>query len=439
MSRYSILQVSGVAPARSGDGSSATMATLRAMCRAGHRVTYAFYLPEDAIHEEHAPRLLDECNGNLKLLPLFGLETARDRFARACDDLRVRAALQGLGLLRALRNPATRELVNPIVAMLQGPPAREAGRQLRARIRSGSFDLVQVEYPWMIRLVRELPADLLRVFVAHEVQGIVAGQAEASAPHVRRHVETFERRRMREYDAVWTLSEGDAAFLRTRYGLDRVEATPHAIDCASPAPPEEPGRRRGAARFSFLGGHVHPPNRDAVEWLCGAIVPALAAAFPDMRLDVIGRYPAPFVADHSGPRVRFRGFVENLGHALRGTLFLCPLRIGSGMRVKVLEATMHGAPVIATEVGAGGMGLAAGEHYLRAESPEEFVREARRVLDDERAAAAMVLAAQEAVARTHSPSAVVDRRCELVHELVRERSPCPDRKARASPGQPRSH
>src|SRR6185312_11616650 len=90
--------------------------------------------------------------------------------------------------------------------------------------------------------------------------------------------------------------------------------------------------------FVFLGSEAHRANADALAWLLKAIWPAILAELPGAELKVIGDWTPAWRAAHARERVSFCGFLPDLAPALRGSIMLVPLRVGSGIRVKILAA-----------------------------------------------------------------------------------------------------
>jgi glycosyltransferase involved in cell wall biosynthesis len=137
-----------------------------------------------------------------------------------------------------------------------------------------------------------------------------------------------------------------------------------------------PGPSAGSADgpLLFVGAMHYPPNASAVRWLVQELLPEL----PGAQLLVVGEGVVP---DH--PRVRATGYVESLDEVWRGaSALVVPLRAGGGTRLKVLEAMAHGVPVLSTALGVEGLGAVPGEHYLEAETVEDFAEAARRLATD---------------------------------------------------------
>ncbi|MBK8646312.1 MAG: glycosyltransferase [Gemmatimonadetes bacterium] len=77
------------------------------------------------------------------------------------------------------------------------------------------------------------------------------------------------------------------------------------------------------------------------------------------------------------------GFVDDVRpYVARAALFLCPMRVGGGTRLKILDALAMGRVLVSTAVGVEGIPMREGEHYLRAETPQEFVEQMTRAAGD---------------------------------------------------------
>jgi succinoglycan biosynthesis protein ExoO len=179
-----------------------------------------------------------------------------------------------------------------------------------------------------------------------------------------------------------------------------------ATDLASPRPP-----------VALFVGAVNPPNLDALGWLLSEIWPALRRRRPDARLRVVGR-----VAEaHPGPWPEGAdavGFVEDLRREYAGAaVALAPIRFGSGVKIKLVEALAHGLPGVATAAGAEGLVPLPARVLRRAESAGDFAAAAAAALDDPDPAGSRA-AAREAAAAAYARDAVARR---LAADLDRAR------------------
>jgi glycosyltransferase involved in cell wall biosynthesis len=127
------------------------------------------------------------------------------------------------------------------------------------------------------------------------------------------------------------------------------------------------------------------PNHDAVTWTAEAIWPALANDGAHRTLTIVGKSAPSAVAALAArdARVRAAGFVDDVRpYMWDADVFLCPIRVGGGTRLKVLNVLAAGCPLVSTAIGVEGLDMAPDEHYLRAESPAEFVAQVGRIERD---------------------------------------------------------
>jgi glycosyltransferase involved in cell wall biosynthesis len=143
----------------------------------------------------------------------------------------------------------------------------------------------------------------------------------------------------------------------------------------------EPAERQS---ITFLGKMSYHPNVDAVEWFAEEVFPKLRERFPDLYFYIVGATPSSRVqklAQHE--HVVVTGFVENPFELLRQSVCLvAPMRIGAGLQNKVLEAMSIGKAVVTTSIGAEGIDGKNGEHYILADSPDEFRAQIERFIND---------------------------------------------------------
>ncbi|WP_459555474.1 glycosyltransferase [Lacunimicrobium album] len=412
-----ILQLSGALPSDTGDGSSATFATLVAICRQGHYVTYVYPASGQEVWDnEFIEGLKERCCGRLTVFPIQKRHRSHDVFVRMFYYLWLGLVLLTrvpFRLLMEFRNKNA--VINRLICTRQSMP-RNLVRPVNDLLKVERFDVIQVDYPWMVRFHEGLDASIPRLFVVHEIQGEIVRYLRPSETSLYKEVIVAESHALKKYEAVIALCQEDAEILRQQYQIETVYVSPLA---SSRVPAESlPELSLENMTFTFLGGYVHHPNADAVEWLSDDIWPELKKTFPYSDLKVIGRFPQDFIEKHQKESFEFLGFVDDFSVHLRGTIFLCPLRIGSGMRIKIIDAIQSGAIVISTTLGARGLGLVGDQEVLIANSPEEFCRQVSRLKSGEVNAAQIIRAAQARIAASFSPHSVAERRTEIINEVI---------------------
>jgi glycosyltransferase involved in cell wall biosynthesis len=127
-------------------------------------------------------------------------------------------------------------------------------------------------------------------------------------------------------------------------------------------------------RLVFLGPEVHFPNLDGVDWFLNNCWHKLLKNNPRLRFSILGKWSDEAKIMFSGFRnVTFEGFVEDLSSVMKGSIMIVPLRIGSGMRMKILEGAAWHVPMVSTSIGAEGLPMKNMENCILADTSGEFI------------------------------------------------------------------
>jgi glycosyltransferase involved in cell wall biosynthesis len=258
---------------------------------------------------------------------------------------------------------------------------------IAARAAPGRYDLVQYEWAEMAHVMPPpTTPTILTVqqlgFAAHGPAWRVAGGGvRAGATALFRHLRDldFELRAVACAHHVIVMSREDAARLRRFLPDLRVSVSPVGVDCAYFRPPPVPPPP--TSDLLFVGHFGHPPNPDAARFLLRDVVPRLGRP---VRIRIVGRsIPPDLGALGPAGATTIVGPVPDLRPELAGAaVVVAPVRFGTGMRGKVVEALAMARPVVTTTLGAEGLGATAGRHLLVADGAEGFAAAVRRLLDD---------------------------------------------------------
>jgi len=149
----------------------------------------------------------------------------------------------------------------------------------------------------------------------------------------------------------------------------------------------------------FTGLMSYYPNQQAVRWFLNEVFPVILKNRPDARLVVAGAAPPRWMTALARPEVEVTGLVPDIRPYLeRAAVFIAPLMIGGGTRVKILEALAMERPVVSTSIGAEGLELAHGASVLFADDPAAFAARVVDVLQDARLAARLGTCGRQHVA-----------------------------------------
>lgn len=198
-----------------------------------------------------------------------------------------------------------------------------------------------------------------------------------------RKLATYEARVLGAFDRVLVVSEEDRAALARLSPHANLHVVPNGVDTDCFAPGTAP--LGGPADLLFTATLDYRPNIDAVIWFAGEVLPRIRASRPDARFIVVGRAATPAVRSlHNGSSIIVVGEVEDVRPYVAGAaVYVVPMRIGGGSRLKLLEALSLAAPVVCTPMGAEGVdGLRDGEHLLMGANPDAFASAALRLLND---------------------------------------------------------
>ena len=260
--------------------------------------------------------------------------------------------------------------------------AQYAGSERTRRQVCYLDDLFSERYRAMLDAARRYPdvrISPLGNFAAHVPRAL---RPLADERHTQRGLMRVERglvrksedRAARLFPRSLLVNQREAEHLIRRAGVDdwKVQSIPPLI--------AEPGMHSreygGAPEFIFLGLLSLPHNDDGLRSFLTSVWPLVLARVPGAKLRVLGREPSGKLreaAERFSQSVSLEGFVPDLGQLFgRAAATINPLRFGSGIKLKVIEALGRGVPVVSTELGAEGITSGASHGVLVADEPAEF-------------------------------------------------------------------
>ena len=183
----------------------------------------------------------------------------------------------------------------------------------------------------------------------------------------------------RRFHTLLAVSEVDRQALTQQAGIP-ISTVPLGVDTHA-FTPDPPHPNRTGYNLLFVGAMRAWPNRDAVEWFTQTVLPLIVRAHPQAQLQLVGGGADLLNLPPQG--VFIQGFCEDLAAQYRACdVFVCPLRVGTGIKNKMLEAMACGCAIVATSIGAEGLVLSNGVHVLIADDPLNFAEAVLRLLRD---------------------------------------------------------
>lgn len=365
-----------------------TLSLLKGLASLGHEVTLLAFASAAEAASDH--RALDQWCRRVEVVPmaLASLSSAGGYLAR----------LGGLfsGLPFSARRFRSADMQARIRDWLDGA-------QGDAVIADGVFCLVNVPATRVPVLLNAHNVEhvILERYARHEGSPLKSLYARLEA----RKLRAFERAACGRSAVVMPCSEVDRGHLgRLRPGRPLV-VVPNVVDVDG----YDPGAAGDENTVLFQGGLDWYPNRDAVAFFASEILPRVRRAWPAARLVVAGRNPPDAFRSRWTRQggVEFTGTVEDMRPLIaRAALSVVPLRIGSGTRLKILEAAAMERAVVSTRLGAEGLDFVEGEEIVLADEPQAFADAVVGLLADPGRRTALGRAARRRVEAEYSPRVV---------------------------------
>lgn len=266
--------------------------------------------------------------------------------------------------------------------------------RLRFILAHQRFDIVQCEglemAPYLAVAKAQSPKSRL-VLDEYNVEYLLQERIAAVSHTVGRWYSREQARRLRGYESRalaasdgWiAVSDRDAAVLKP-LSADKPHAViPIGVAPEDHAPPEKPLAR--SPRLFFAGTLDYRPNRDGLRWFCTRVWPLIRAEAPTTEFIIAGSGAGRGSVWLRQPGIRLLGYLDEreFAQALGSAwVVVVPLRAGSGMRVKILEAFLWAKPVVTTSIGIEGIAAAPGEHVRIGDTPEAFAAHTIELLRD---------------------------------------------------------
>jgi polysaccharide biosynthesis protein PslH len=261
--------------------------------------------------------------------------------------------------------------------------------QLAKDLDTGSWDLVHVEGFYVMQNL-PLDASIPVVLGEQNIEFLLWKQraiGTTTAEDRRRHLSQYLVTMQAEMEA-WeraerciTVTDRDRDVILESHPQLLVETVPDGCDHVTTSGSPETGRE-GGRTLAFIANFGYEPNVDAARFLCRELLPRIRAQVPSVRLLLVGNAPPASLiklARRQGAIVT--GRVEDVAPYIQtADVIVCPLRVGGGMKVKVLEALRAGKPLVTTSVG--GQGLNLDGAAVVADDPGKFAAAVITLLTD---------------------------------------------------------
>jgi sugar transferase (PEP-CTERM/EpsH1 system associated) len=285
-------------------------------------------------------------------------------------------------------------------------------RTLDTLTREQTFDVIQIESSQLGCFTYDPRAAL--VVDEHNIEYELLYRTYQTERSLLRRLYNFVeyRKFQREETNTWRQSAGvvttsvrEADMIRTIVPERPVTCVPNAVDVQYFSPVSEPADPDAVVLTGLM---KYRPNVDAAVYFVNDVLPQILAVRPKLVFYIVGGDPPEEVRRLAGPNVVVTGTVPDVRpYVYKSAVFVVPLRMGGGTRLKVLEGLSMKKAMVSTSLGCEGIDVVDGKHLLIADTPDAFARAVLRVLDNPSLGESLATAGRDLVDRRYRWERVV--------------------------------
>ena len=262
-------------------------------------------------------------------------------------------------------------------------------REVEERVNAGEVDVLVCDF---LAPALNVPArlDCGTVLFQHNVEAMIwKRHCEVQSNPIKKaylrgqwsKMLRFEEEACRRFDRVIAVSAEDREQIKQDYKVDSVFDVPTGVDTEFFRPSRQ--ETINPHGLVFTGSMDWLPNEDAIRYFVDEILPRIKEQVPDVTLTVVGRNPYPSLVElsKSNESIIVTGRVDDVRPFMeRAAVYIVPLRIGGGTRLKIFEAMAMEKAIVSTTIGAEGLPIENGEELFLEDTPEGFANSVVRLL-----------------------------------------------------------
>jgi glycosyltransferase involved in cell wall biosynthesis len=294
--------------------------------------------------------------------------------------------------------------------------------------RSGKYDVAICDFvqsALMFKRINKIP----KILFQHNVESVILERHYRKANSILtkslwwlqwKKMIRYEKKMSRVFDTVIAVSEKDKETFQKLYNLNNVSAIPTGVDVKYFEPDSAAYQEDNS--LVFCGSMDWLANEDAVMFFIKDILPEIRRKNRDVKLTVVGRNPSPQLIRlvNNYPEIELTGWVEDIRpYILKSSLYIVPIRIGGGTRMKIFEAMSMGKTVISTSIGAEGLPVVDEENIVLEDNPQKFADKIIDYLKNRQKRDSIGFAACVFVRKYFSWEHITDKFSDICHKTAR--------------------
>lgn len=294
-----------------------------------------------------------------------------------------------------------KKIIKQILAVLRNKPLVGVpyySQKMRKKIQSAQeknrFDMVYVSSSPMAQYVHDIKNDVFKLIAPYDSLSLWWDRAikvinnkwyKLYCVLERNSFKKYEKRFYSLYNACQVVAEDDMRAIKNVCPNLSIYVIPNGVDTDYFKPLEkEREQSRRSIVFTGMLDSFPDSNSDAVIFFIKEIFPRILEKIPDLKFFIVGGYPPPQVLRLSSKNLIVTGYVKDIRpYIAEATVYISPLRIGTGIKNKVLEAMAMGKAIVATSIGCQGISVKNGEDIIISDNPEEMAGSIIHLLRDE--------------------------------------------------------
>jgi glycosyltransferase involved in cell wall biosynthesis len=254
-------------------------------------------------------------------------------------------------------------------------------------LEADEFDIVQMEFPIMGNF--NLKTDAIKILDEHNIEYDNLNRMWRYQRNSLRKIHYYREYKKsykeeiavcKKMDAIFVVSERDGMILNRVVPHIPKLLMPNGVDTTFFKPSDE---KPEPYSMVFTGMMGYFPNYDGMLYFLDEIFPLILKKIPQAKIYIVGNSPPKILQDRSSENVIVTGYVDDVRpYIWKSGLYVVPLRMGGGTRLKVLEALSMKKPVITTSIGCEGINVTDGDSLLIEDDPQNFALRAVEIMND---------------------------------------------------------
>lgn len=261
----------------------------------------------------------------------------------------------------------------------------EMKKKIKDLISKNHYDLVLIEYWYMgqyaeicgniPKVLDEVDVEYIRYKRMYQIEKDPVKKSEFYSGWIR--TKKYELKFIKKFDRIIAVTTQDKQVLEREIPSLNISVIPTCVDPDYIKPSKMPNNSKD---LIFIGSYGHYPNVDGILYFCRDIFPRILREVPDAHLYIVGPYAPEEILNLVGRNVTITGFIKDVRPYISRSISVVPLRIGSGIKGKIIEAMGLGSPVISTGIGAEGLEIIPGKHLIVEDTPKGFAKQTVELL-----------------------------------------------------------